>query len=227
MKFFPAILVTYVLGIVTMRLSATSDVWTTTQLLWLNGGAGFLVTLLLGYILIKGAQSFPQKARVSAVATMMIVAALGYNQRSDIMVKFSEAMYRIAPTAAVATPVGTADVPRHWDGHFRAAANVNGRTIDMLVDTGASLVLLTYEDALLAGVDTGALNFNVPILTANGRSHVATLELAKIDIDGVIVEGVEAAVAERGQLHASLLGMSFLGAIEEAVIRKDRLILKN
>jgi len=79
----------------------------------------------------------------------------------------------------------------------------------------------------MAGVDTGALNFNVPILTANGRSHVATLEIAKIDIGGVIVEDVEAAVAERGMLHASLLGMSFLGAIEEAVIRKDRLILKN
>jgi len=153
MKYFPAILITYVLGIVAMRLGAANEAWTTTQL--------------------------------------------------------------------------TADVPRHWDGHFRAAASVNGRTVEMIVDTGASLVLLTYEDALMAGVDTGALNFNVPILTANGRSHVATLEIAKIDIGGVIVEDVEAAVAERGMLHASLLGMSFLGAIEEAVIRKDRLILKN
>jgi len=227
MKFFPAILITYVLGIVTMRMGSANEAWTTTQLTWLNGGAVLLVALLVGYIIINGTRSFPRTVRTSAIATLMIVVTLGYGQRSDIMYKFSEAMIRTAPTAAVVSPVGTADVPRHWDGHFRAAASVNGSSIDMLVDTGASLVLLTFEDAIKAGVDTQNLNFNVPILTANGRSHVATLEIDQINIGGVMVEGVEAAVAERGQLHASLLGMSFLGEIEEAVIRKDRLILKN
>lgn len=227
MKFFPAILITYVVGIVAMRMGASDGAWTSLQLNWLNGGAAFLVTTLMGYIIVNGARHFPRPVRTSAIATLFIVAALGYGQRTDIMVKFSETMARTAPTAAVVSPAGTADVPRHWDGHFRAAATVNGRNIDMLVDTGASLVLLTYEDALLAGVDTGALDFNVPILTANGRSHVATLELDQINIGGVMVEGVEAAVAERGQLHASLLGMSFLGEIEEAIIRKDRMILKN
>jgi len=227
MKFFPAVLIFYVFGILTMRMGASDDTWTVAQLYWLNGGAALLVTLLISYVLVNGTRSFPRTVRTSAIATMLIVVTLGYGQRSDIMIKFSETMMRTAPTAAVVSPVGTADVPRHWDGHFRAAANVNGHTIDMLVDTGASLVLLTYEDALMAGVDTGALDFNVPILTANGRSHVATLNLNKINIGGVFVENIEAAVAEHGQLHASLLGMSFIGAIEEAVIRKDRLILKN
>lgn len=227
MKYFPLILVGYVLGIVLMRTGADTDVWTTAQLSFLNGGAAFLVTALLGYVLVNGTKAFPRAARTSAIATLFIVAVLGYGQRADIMIGFSNFMARTVPTAAVASPVGTANLPRHWDGHFRAAANINGRTIDMLVDTGASLVLLTYEDALLAGVDTGALNFNVPILTANGRSHVATIKIGQINIGGVTVKRVDAAVAERGQLHASLLGMSFLGSIEEAVIRKDRMILRN
>lgn len=227
MKFFPAILIAYVVSIVTMRLGSGDAAWTGAQLAVLNGGAALLAVMLIGYIVVNGTRHFPRAARTSAMATLFIVAAVGYGQRADIMVKFAETMARTVPTAAVASPVGTADVKRHWDGHFRAAATVNGSAIDMLVDTGASLVLLTYADAIKAGVDMNALSFNVPILTANGRSHVATLTLNKIDIGGVSVEGVEAAVAEKGQLHASLLGMSFIGEIEEAVIRKDRLILKN
>ncbi len=227
MKFFPAILVTYIVGIVVMRFGAADEAWTIAQLNWLNGGAVVLVGTLAGYVLINGTRAFPRAVRTSAIATLFIVAVVGYGQRSDIMIKFSETMARTVPTAAVASPIGTADVPRHWDGHFRAAANINGNTIDMLVDTGASLVLLTYEDALMAGVDAGALDFDVPILTANGRSHVATMQLSNINIGGVVVQNVEAAVAQPGQLHASLLGMSFLGAIEEAIIRKDRLILRN
>ncbi len=227
MKFFPAILISYIVGILAMRLGAADEAWTTTQLNWLNGGAAFLVATLLGYVLLNGTRQFPRTVRTSAIATVMIVAALGYGQRTDLMIKFSEVMAQTVPTAAVASPVGTADVKRHWDGHFRAAATVNGKPIDMLVDTGASLVLLTHADAAAAGVDLASLNFNVPILTANGRSHVATLTLDEINIGGVTVKSVEAAVAEQGQLHASLLGMSFIGEIEEAIIRKDRLILKN
>ena len=88
-------------------------------------------------------------------------------------------------------------------------------------------MLIRHEDAIAAGVDITTLKFNVPILTANGKSHVASLTLPEINIGGVTVKNVDAAVAEPGQLHASLLGMSYLGEIEEAVIRKDRLILRN
>lgn len=226
-KLFPVTLVLYIVGILAMRAGAPDDAWTTFQLLWVNGGAGMLTALLAGYVMVNGTRAFPRTARTSAIATIMIVAFLGYGQRTEIMLQFSDMMARVAPTAAVATPLGTADVPRHWDGHFRADAVINGTKIDMLVDTGASLVLLTYQDAIDAGVNAAALKFNVPILTANGRSHVATLKINKITIGGVTVHGVDAAVAEHGQLHASLLGMSFLGEIEEAVIRKDRMILRN
>ena len=227
MQFFPGILILYILGAVVMRLTSEQDVWTGLQLLYLNGGALTLAGIVAGYVFVNGSKSFPRAVRSSAIATVLIVASLGYNQRTEIVAKLSDAVADTVLMAAVASPLGVADVPRHWDGHFRAAAEINGRSIDMLVDTGASLVLLTYRDALLAGVDAGSLDFDVPILTANGRSHVASLTLDQVNIGGVSVKNVKAAVAQRDQLHASLLGMSFLGEIEEAVIRKDRLILKN
>ena len=97
----------------------------------------------------------------------------------------------------------------------------------MLVDTGASVVLLTYEDAVAAGIAVETLDFDVPILTANGRGYVASITLGEVSISGVSAKNIRGAIAQPGQLHASLLGMSFLGAIEEAAIRKDRLILTN
>lgn len=227
MNFFPIMLVVYFTGLVLLRMGDHDAPWTLTQLVWLNGGAGILAIILGYFVLVNGLRALPRSLRVSALMTLMVVGTLSYGQRYVIVDKISNVISLSAPIAAVAETGGTANVSRHWDGHFRTSADINGKDIEMLVDTGASLVLLTYEDALIAGLDVGALDFNVPILTANGKSHVATLTLDQIDIGGVSVSNVEAAVAEHGQLHASLLGMSFIGEIEEAVIRKDRMIFKN
>ena len=157
----------------------------------------------------------------------MSVALLGgYNQLTT-PIQYDATPLAGQAYASVQETGGTASVSRQWDGHFRAATHVNGRPVEMLVDTGASLVLLTYEDAAAAGLDMAALDFNAPILTANGRSHVATIDLDSVMVGSVGATNIRGAVAQPGQLHASLLGMSFLGAIEEAAIRKDRLILRN
>ena len=161
-----------------------------------------------------------------------IVAAIAMGGMAMYSVDFNANFAFVASPAQSAVAASDADVsssslPRHSDGHFRAIADVNGNNVPFLVDTGASIVLLTYEHAIAAGIDMKNLDFDLPILTANGRGHVAEVTLKKIQIGDVVVSNVRAAVAERGQLHASLLGMSFLGNIEEAVIRKDEMILRN
>lgn len=130
------------------------------------------------------------------------------------------------PTLALAHV--TAAVERGNDGHFRASADINGTgTIEMLVDTGASVVLLSYEHAEDLNLDTNALAFDVPVITANGRSAVAMVKLSSLSVGGVTLEGVEAAVAQPGQLHSSLLGMSYLGGLKEVVLRGNEMILTN
>lgn len=122
----------------------------------------------------------------------------------------------------------TAAVERGNDGHFHADVTVNGtKSVEMLVDTGASVVLLSHAHASSIGIDTAALTFDIPVVTANGGSHVAMITLASIDVGGVTLRNVETAVAKQGVLHSSLLGMSYLGALEEVVLRGNKMILKN
>lgn len=116
---------------------------------------------------------------------------------------------------------------RAWDGHFRAVADVNDTPVGLLIDTGASLVLLRNDDARRIGLREYDLDYTMAVTTANGRSFVAPVTFDEIRIGGVVVRNVEGAVAQPNQLHSSLLGMSFIERLTEASIRNDRIILRN
>ncbi len=130
------------------------------------------------------------------------------------------------PFAAVATAPMETTLNRAWDGHFRAIAKIDSADIGVMVDTGASMILLRYDDALRAGVDPDLLDFNVPLTTAGGRSQVAYYQFSQVRIGGVVVYNVQGAIAEPGALHTSLLGMSFIEELSEVVIRKNAMILR-
>ena len=98
---------------------------------------------------------------------------------------------------------------KHPDGHFLAQASINGIAIDLLVDTGASNVVLRQADAERAGVDTAALIYAVPVRTANGETFCASVRLRSIAVGTIAFEDIEALVAKPGSLNESLLGMSF------------------
>ena len=116
---------------------------------------------------------------------------------------------------------------RAWDGHFRAVADVNSTPVGLLIDTGASLVLLRHDDAMRIGIRSHELDFTMAVTTANGRSFVAPYMFEEISIGGIIVRNIAGAVAQEDQLHTSLLGMSFIEQLDEAAIRSDRIILRN
>jgi len=179
----------------------------------------FLLTVLTSasIMVVLQATHAALRLRITAMTAVCLIGATAH-----VFVQKAP----MTDVAAVAN-VQSSDVMRAFDGQFRATADVNGGEIEMLFDTGASIVLLTHKDALAVGLDPDTLRFKLPILTANGKSHVAPVTLEQVRIGNVAVQNVRAAVAKPGQLHASLLGTSFIGEIEEAVIRKDRLILRN
>lgn len=227
MKALPLFAIIYCGGVLLITASAPQGPWTIGQQIWINWGGLSLMALFAYSIFAATIEQLPEKYRFAFAAIVVMVLGTAWAYRGEITDKVVELVVDTTRVAAVADTQPTAALARRWDGHFRAKAAINDGTVEMLVDTGASVVLLRFEDAVSAGVDMSDLVFNVPILTANGKSHVAAITLDEVSIGGVLVSGVEAAVAEPGQLHASLLGMSFLGEIEEAVIRKDRLILRN
>jgi aspartyl protease family protein len=111
-------------------------------------------------------------------------------------------------------------------GHYYASAEINGRPIDVLVDSGASLVALTYDDARRAGLYVRDSDYTHRVSTANGPARVAPVTLDRVSIGDITVRNVPAAVSEPGKLATSLLGMSFLGRLQQIDIRGGVLVLK-
>jgi aspartyl protease family protein len=98
-------------------------------------------------------------------------------------------------------------------GHYVTTASIEHMPVDVLVDTGASKVALSYEDAERIGLKPFALRFDQPVATANGIVEAATVTLRRIEIENVVVHDVDGMVLPEGAMRGTLLGMSFLSRL--------------
>ncbi len=121
---------------------------------------------------------------------------------------------------------GSAALQRGDDGHWHAVSRVNGRSVTLLVDTGATFVTLTQDDARAAGIDVRHLAYTERMRTASGVARAAKIKLERVQVGTVRVRDVEAMVIERG-LDRSLLGQSFLNRLEEFQVRGQLLRLQD
>jgi aspartyl protease family protein len=116
-------------------------------------------------------------------------------------------------------------VHRAFGGHFELDGTVDGAPVRFLFDTGASTVVLSADDAARAGFDPAGLDYRLPVMTASGMTTVAPVRLGEVAVGNITVRGVRAAVAQRGDLDQSLLGLTFLNRLEGYEVRRDRLVL--
>lgn len=116
-------------------------------------------------------------------------------------------------------------VSRSADGMFYLTASVNGRPIRFLVDTGASVVVLSMRDALAAQVVGEDVHYNGTMRTVNGEARAATVSINQMDIAGQQMDGVEAAIVDRG-IDVSLLGQTALARLESLSIEGNQLTLR-
>jgi aspartyl protease family protein len=96
----------------------------------------------------------------------------------------------------------------------------------MVLDTGASSVVLTHEAAKAAGLPLEVLNYSVNVDTANGRMHAAPVTLDRIAVGGLTEREVPALVVQAGGLKSNLLGMTFLNRLESWEVRGNKLLLR-
>lgn len=118
-------------------------------------------------------------------------------------------------------------VRRRPDGHFSIRMQVNGTPVTMMVDTGASTIVLTPADARLAGIDVDRLNYSVPVQTANGTAYAAAVRLRDVAVGPIRLDRVDALVARRGVLNESLLGMNFLRRLRSYEFSGEFLTLRS
>jgi aspartyl protease family protein len=111
------------------------------------------------------------------------------------------------------------------NGHFFARTKINNTTLKMMVDTGASLVVLSFEDARRLGVHPTTADYTLPVNTANGQIMLAPITLKRLELAGMVERDVRAAVAPKGALSQSLLGMSYLSRLKDVRISKTHLSL--
>ncbi|HEY6022670.1 MAG TPA: TIGR02281 family clan AA aspartic protease [Pseudolabrys sp.] len=111
-------------------------------------------------------------------------------------------------------------------GHFQVEARVEGRYIDFVVDTGASLVVLRESSAALAGIRPQPRDYTATAVTANGKIKAAPAKIERIEVGGITVYDVPAMVLPDEALAKNLLGVSFLSRLKRYEYANGRLVLE-
>ena len=121
-----------------------------------------------------------------------------------------------APAPSQSSSAGYRTVTLRSDGrgHFQVEARVEGRSIDFLVDTGASMIALRESTAARLGIHPRVSDYNVKTHTANGVGKAARVQLNSVEVNGIMVRDVEAFVVPDEALSTNLLGMSFLSRVK-------------
>jgi len=170
--------------------------------------------------------------RMAVICVALMLVAVGAARGLSAMATSGPSQSTVqadsATTAQTATPApmdsGEASIAKSPDGQFWADAQVNGQDVKFLVDTGATSVSLTPDDARRLGINPDALDYNLSVITANGPGRGAEVTLGTVSVGRAQVYDVKAIVIDKG-LGTSLLGMSYLGRLSKVEATPDAMVL--
>jgi aspartyl protease family protein len=185
-----------------------------------------LAVFVGGMVLALFRQRWSQALEAALLwVVVALLLALGYAYRFELREVSDHVLAELIPGHA-AVRGNTVELSRARGGDFSVRAQINGARIPMVLDTGASAVVLTHEAAKAAGLPLEVLNYSVSIDTANGRSRAAAVTLDRLAIGNIVERSVPALITPPGQLRTSLLGMSFLNRLESWQVHGDRLLMQ-
>jgi aspartyl protease family protein len=157
-----------------------------------------------------------------AIALVLVV---GYTYRFELLQVADRVLAELIPGRA-ASRGRAVEIARGSGGSFTVIMRVNDARVSMVLDTGATAVVLTQQAAKAAGLPLELLTYTVNVDTANGRTRAAPVMLDRISVGGITERKVPALIAQPGQLRTNLLGMSFLDRLESWEVRGDKLIMR-
>lgn len=189
----------------------------------------YLLALLFGVSAgVAGGWRYRSRAvfkHVAAWIAIALVLLVGYSFRFEIEGLANRVAGELLPHRATVADAGAVTMRRGLNRHFNVDALVDGVSVRFLVDTGASVVVLSPNDARRLGFDPARLSFNRVYSTANGTVMGAPVRLDEVRIGPIAVRDVRASV-NGGALDQSLLGLSFLDRIGAYEVRDDTLTLR-
>ena len=173
-----------------------------------------LLILVSGALVRMFRDRFGEAIRMALMwAVVALVLAVGYTYRFEIVDAGNRVLAELVPGRAAGRG-RTVELARTGAGDFQIATLVNGARVPMVLDTGASSVVLTRDAAIAAGLPVEMIKYNVNIETANGRAYAAAATIDRIAVGGIVERAVPALIAQPGTLKTSLLGMSFLSRLQ-------------
>ncbi len=205
-----------------------------TELVRLVTGTALLIvigsSLAMTY---RGRASLALKQAVLWLGMAMFLI-VGYTYRAEFQVAGHRVLGELLPGTPVALRTseenadnsGIVAITANRHGQFSVSTTVNGTYVEMILDTGATQVVLTDFDARRIGIDVDALSYHVPVKTANGTTHTAAVRLDDVSVGPIVVSKVRALIARPDDLGSSLLGMSFLKSLSSFEIKGDQVILR-
>lgn len=232
-----AVLLAILVGLIALFWSLSGDTDQITTVIGDN--AGYLIGLLaLGGLYLMASTGDYRGRRGDAIrhAAIWVLIGLalivGYTYREELRTVVYRVAGEVLPPGHTilidTTPTGEQAVRlrRQENGHFVARGAANGISLSLLIDTGASTVVLKTADAARVGIDTNALSFTTPVSTANGTTFAAPVRLKSVSVGPLEIRDVEALVAQPGALNENLLGMSFLKRLRSYEFSGDFLTLR-
>ena len=140
-----------------------------------------------------------------------------------------------APSSIASATVGNAParsagrsvtIPRDARGHFQVGGRIDGRRVEFMVDTGASVIALSEREASRLGIRPSRDDYTAQVKTANGTVKAAPVTLNNVDIDGLVVRNVRALVVPGNALSENLLGLSYLTKLKRFEYANGKLVLE-
>jgi aspartyl protease family protein len=157
------------------------------------------------------------------VVTFILV---GYTYRTEVTEVGERVLAQVIPGYA-ASRGRMVELSRGRSGEFPVTMRVNGARVAMILDTGASAVMLTQDAAKAAGLPIEVLNYSVTLETANGRTRAAPVTIDQLAIGNIVERSVPALIVPSGKLRTNLLGMTFLNRLESWQVKGDRLVMRS
>lgn len=181
---------------------------------------GYMALLLAGvggWFIVQNRRRLGQMAQHATAWVLIfvgVIAAIGL---------WDDVRSTVTPSQSVLQG-GAISVPRAPDGHYYLTAQVNGKALRFMVDTGASDIVLTQADAAKVGIDPKGLVYSSRALSANGEVGIAPVVLDSVALGPVQTEKVRA-VVNGGEMRQSLLGMRYLQMFSKIEIGDGALLL--
>jgi aspartyl protease family protein len=138
---------------------------------------------------------------------------------------WSDVRTDIIPRQSVVADGARVEVPRAFDGHYYLTLRLDGTPVDFVVDTGATDIVLSREDAARIGLDPQALAYTGVAMTANGQVRTARARVGEILLGGIADQDVMVSVND-GEMPGSLLGMAYLQRFSRIEIADGTLVLE-